>query len=1452
MVKFFTGNNPSPYVSDAYKGKLPLGRVRAEMEKRGLAWTPEIEAKLFRVAGDLVFDDTLPEEPLIDADPAGAFAAGVSAGAVGNQPAGSFAEDPLARTSHLAGLLLGAGKATGLVRAAAPKIPAIAASALGMGGYSGVETAGSGAPIGEVAKATGIGALTGGALHGVNMLPGAMSLPGQAAVFGGMEALGGGSLQDVLAAAALGPLAGKAVGGFPGRRIPGEQELPVMPPGSATTKAALPGGSVLPPLMLPEAGGPVPLLQRGQGESAIRLPGDISPVGEARMESRPWELVPVPDKVQEPLPRPDVTPEGNAARRRRVQEASRPTRPVLAKPDQPDYKSISEAVPPADLEAVGIIPPDAGREFSPRYEEYPDASPLPRGAEGGVSYGAAVKKIKAALGETEAVALEIANRIPIVGRRGNGIMLDSAMVERAAGGEFDGFPLAKNRDIASAEAASTSAVNRRAGEIALKMRKGGVRHLPTQRLYTVQRNAAPDYVDAMVLRSGSPGNMRRYEPGARPEEIVRKSVDDEFDILGDTYSSKAKNDAVARPAGPEQREAYPKTAAQRGVLTASPERMNRLSPPQAEQPLTRAQRREAISKVMRRPRPLDLQKAAVEDAFAKAGYEPVGDDFGAASEAASSAAGLVRSRRSTVANRSDIVAPESPVANDLPDQGPITQPKPRVRLRRSSGVMAGSPKSETAASTDYEHLGGIDYRNRKTGQIVTKIGEDYVPATPEYAARVQQKSAGLSRQKATGEPVIKDVTLGSGLGGAQGAIKGPKFDAPAREVSSGNGVDIGAERYRKSGDIADWARSTATLKVSDKFTKEIAGLKDVRPGEYSFGGRKYALQGFGGGKLGSAVERDILWPNLNAELARDDFMNTWKLRARSVVEKHKIKGRDGDLFVRGQDPAHAQDADVKAVHALLREIRSEHNTAMAAIGGKQMGDVGENYIPRIKKSGMLDRILERQVDESVGNEFSMLHATEKANARAMHRTGRDGEYETDVRVLMDRYIESAAKAIFNNPVIQQNRLHADALEAAGLKGGAELVRNYTDVVWADKPTKLDREMNDWPRWARVAFRSAPAENKHLLNKAVFTMNLAFNLGVQPASVVNTVARYGFRNSTKGLFLSMNPEFRRWTWENTRSGRAKREAGENLVAEGEARGLSVGDSSKPPSLGDKAERWATWTTSVVERAASAHGAASAYYDGKARGFTGRKLREWMNDGISKTQEDYFRAGLPGNLQNRAAPGWVGFYTYFNGMLNMGRELSGISKTGHYAEYAGKTKAETVAKRMRYAVRFVVAAALYDELSHAITGRRPYREVVTGNFEGVMPGGAGLIPYSHAEGLQQAMAQSLRYDTGEPLIKWATSRYAKGGVFFNRMWQTAKAEEDNLTVRDVRGNRKYQYEEDERWKAWLFGTGSTRDGSEYNARYMKGDVYKALEAETNDEPRRDRKPGKPSGPPKPRRP
>jgi hypothetical protein len=787
-------------------------------------------------------------------------------------------------------------------------------------------------------------------------------------------------------------------------------------------------------------------------------------------------------------------------------------------------------------------------------------------------------------------------------------------------------------------------------------------------------------------------------------------------------------------------------------------------------------------------------------------------------------------------------APGSPVAGVQPEAAPITPEFAPKRHKRTGRIVGPAAKAEPVALPEYEHMGGIDYLNRKTGDVLMKVktpggAEEYLPTSPEYAARARQKAAGIGKDQTMSAPVGKDVTLGTGLGGMQDAkMPRVKFDAPAREVSAGNAVDIGAEKYRKSGAIEDWTRSTAVPKVSDKFIKEIAELKDVKSGEYDIGGRKYALPQLGGGKMGNAIDRDVLWPNLNAELARDDYINTWKMRARSVVDTQNIKSKGSDLFVRAQDPAHAKDADVKAVQAVLKMVRDDYNQAMAATGGNQMGFL-ENYMPHVEKPRRFDRILERNLNDPSTNEFELMHAKKKTSARAMFRAGKlkPEQLETDVPLLMDKYIESAARVIFNNPVIKQNRLHADALEAAGLKGGAELIRNYTDIIWADKPTALDHRMNNWPQWARVALRSVPAENKKLLNKAVFTMNLAFNLGVQPASVVNTITRYGFANSAKGMFLAMNPEFRRWTWDNTRSGRAKRETHENLVTEGIDRGLNTGQSSKPPTLSDNIERWGEWTTSVVERAVSAHGAASAYYDGKSRGFTGRKLREWMNEGIGKTQEDYYRADLPGNLQNRAAPGWVGFYTYFNGMLNMTRELSGIGKTGHYAEHAlgGKSKSEVYARGLRYGIRFLVAAAIYDEYAHALTGRRPHREVATGNLEGVMPGGGGLIPYSHAAGLQRALAQSIRNDTGEPLIKWAVSRYPRAGVFFTRLWETIKAEEDERTVRDIRGNIKYQYEENESWKAWLFGPQSTGKGSEYSQQYMKGDIYKALESEMNDE-------------------
>lgn len=1313
MVKFFTGNNPSPYVSDAYKGKLPLGEVRAQMEKRGLAWTPEIEAKLFRVAGDLVFDDTLPEEPLIDADPAGAFAGGLTAGATGNRAAGSFFEDPLGNTSHLAGMLMGAGKAVGAVRAMAPKIPGIVASGLGMGAYSGVDAAGSGASAGDVAKQAGIGALTGGALHGVNMIPGALTYPGQAAVFGGMEAMGGGSLQDVLAAAALGPLAGKAVGGFPGRGMERMQEVPVMPPEvlpPLPMQPALPGRTVRPPELMPPAEGPRLALPPGQAESAIRLPGDIitAPVNE--MTAKPYELTPMPERVRRPMSQA-------------VQGAAR-------------------------QEPVPVIVP------------------------------AAVPK-------------EVMVEMP---------KLDRSRAQMA-------FEAAKAEGQARAKAGLPAP------------------ELPTQ--------TAPDATP-------------RRDPYVTPD-------------------TKAVADAVGR-----------EDLAAAGIMA-----------PETGQ-MTRAQRRQAISDVMNRPRPVDLQKAAVEDAFTKRGYRPEGDEYAAALERFDSSSGLVRSRRRTGATMPEIEATQSPVANDLPPQGTITPEAPRRRLRASSTQPEAMPKAEQPANGDYEPLGGIDYRNRKTGEIVTKIGDEYIKATPEYAARVAQKSAGVSRAKPTGEPVNRDVTLGVGLGGvgatAQRSIFRPAH-LPKRQPVAGVAASEAAHAYMDSHDVSTLgasARKIAAHKPSQEYIAALPEMGDVSKWETILSPRTHAIQAATGGRVAGKPQRELLGTIEDLHLAAIDLRGQATSEIQThIVEKYNIKPRSAEDKAVAAVSEYISTADASVTNGQLLgrpEIaqalgRLSPARKAAVLGAaktfrryydrwwKISNDVRKgldleeipyraNYFPHMEEVGFKDYITRpsqgRSAYQNPSSKFTPSHAR--------RRTGSGGKLKDSALEVGERWGAAMADDIGNNMAMAHMKSYIEAHKAAGQENAAHVLQRVSDVNFGGKADPLTMladaigsavpVFNQVRRFARWASGQA--------TQAQLGGNIGWTLTTGPSSGGLVDVHVGAQAAARAKEMMRDPEVRAWAQETSYAVRVKSGAG---GPGGAVRQDVGGRPGKYQHKGPMAQ-WAKFVSKpgeIMEREITTYAFLGGFAKAKMRGLSDAEAITWGDDIAKKTQSMYDRTN---RAELSASPDFSLFTKYSTfafEMTNKIREVSGIKligRTGAYKDalYAGDPKGWGPAKRLQFVGRMAALVVIQNLIQEELTGRPLW------NVESLVPGmaqwgGQGFGKYGDKMWVEQFAlygkdAIGNFVETGDPkqLTKYLMRYFIPAGSQMLRTYEGAKAISEGGTDRypiDFSSDAK-------KAQALVFGPHATQEGREY------WDGQKYITIPVSDGGGGRRKPSRPSAPDKPRRP
>ncbi|MBK6900159.1 MAG: hypothetical protein IPH09_13160 [bacterium] len=140
--------------------------------------------------------------------------------------------------------------------------------------------------------------------------------------------------------------------------------------------------------------------------------------------------------------------------------------------------------------------------------------------------------------------------------------------------------------------------------------------------------------------------------------------------------------------------------------------------------------------------------------------------------------------------------------------------------------------------------------------------------------------------------IDRDVRLGSGLGGVSPAdllalrettraanraiaekMTGGDLQFDPQYAVKDNPMDKAAVKFRQTRDISDYAaRLEGVGEPSRDFIAELPGLSDFNlKGEHYLSGRMYSLQKAGGGAVGNAVEKHVLWPMK----ALDDAKTMW-------------------------------------------------------------------------------------------------------------------------------------------------------------------------------------------------------------------------------------------------------------------------------------------------------------------------------------------------------------------------------------------------------------------------------------------------------------------------------------------------------------------------------------------------------------------------------------------------
>jgi len=332
--------------------------------------------------------------------------------------------------------------------------------------------------------------------------------------------------------------------------------------------------------------------------------------------------------------------------------------------------------------------------------------------------------------------------------------------------------------------------------------------------------------------------------------------------------------------------------------------------------------------------------------------------------------------------------------------------------------------------------------------------------------------------------------------------------------------------------------------------------------------------------------------------------------------------------------------------------------------------------------------------------------------------------EMNLKRLLERYIETAAKDIFNTSIVQNNKAFIQQLRSMGYEHAARGLENWTAEAFTGVKASVDRAAGLSPTIHRGMNRFRGG-----LIRSVFPLNFAWNTFVQTSSGVLTVTRYGVRNSIRGLYDWFgNKKIRQKIENNAYSAIIKSQRSGRISRQDINRGIGSAERLNRGKL-EKASDAANFFSEQVERHLTGWSVATAKRHGGAVGLKGKALWEYASDGGAKTQSMYNLEDLPGMLRSEIIKTTAPFQTFSFEMFNTLKEFAG--KTG--------TPPATAAIRIKMVLRFLAGATAVNYIGQAAIGRKPWELSSFIPFYGTF-----LAPVSAAlkgEGMSQVSTRGL---------------------------------------------------------------------------------------------------------------
>lgn len=400
------------------------------------------------------------------------------------------------------------------------------------------------------------------------------------------------------------------------------------------------------------------------------------------------------------------------------------------------------------------------------------------------------------------------------------------------------------------------------------------------------------------------------------------------------------------------------------------------------------------------------------------------------------------------------------------------------------------------------------------------------------------------------------------------------------------------------------------------------------------------------------------------------------------------------------------------------------------------------------------------------------------------------ELERDALKLLESYLNTAARDIFDTSIIQNAKAFIDQLEPMGFGRSAESLRDWMGQAFAGSQHSIDKKIssaltsafgetigNRWQKWSGE-FRGA-------LARSVFPGNITWNLFIQTSSGALTHTRYGTANSIKGAVRWFTDKgFREEVAANAYSYIVKTQRAGKVSSQDFNQGLARAVQLEKGTL-ETATDYANFLSEWIERNMTGWSVAAGYEDGLKKGLTGKALWEYASDAGAKTQSMYNKEDLPGLLRSAGVKTVAPFQTFGFEMYNTIKEIMG--RTG--------TPPATAQERVKIALRFLAGATAINMIGNEASGRKPWEPGSFVPFYSIF--GKPIEAALKGESLENSSVRGLPSPTGigvafaaaiedlikdgefDKLVQWVI-RYGTAGVGIPAGTELARLYEGILAV------------------------------------------------------------------------